>query len=150
MINTTEQPVAVVPPAVHTVDGAGIARLLPGVAASSISIGLLRGDGTLGALAFGPEPFDSEVLGLRIGRIAAAAAPSRDDHRALLAELARQARGEGYAQVLRRTGFDRLPEIWALERSGFELMDVGVTFARALRAPIESVVWDDLQIRPST
>jgi GNAT superfamily N-acetyltransferase len=122
----------------------------PGVAPSAIAIGLLLGDGTEGCLAFGPEPFDSAVFGLRIGRIVSASALTTAGYRALLAELAARARTDGYDQILCRTGLDRLAEVWALERAGFELMDAGVTFARSLAGRIDAPTHEDLLVRPST
>jgi GNAT superfamily N-acetyltransferase len=149
MINVTEPAVAS-SPTIRELAAAEAGAQFPGIAASSIAIGLLLGDGAHGRLAFGPEPFDSTVLGLRIGRIADTSAPSRDDYRVLFGELASRARADGYDQVLRRTGLDRLPEIWALERSGFELMDVGVTFGRVVRGPVDPALYEDLQVRAST
>lgn len=122
----------------------------PGLAASTISLALVLDDGSDARLAFGPEHFDSSVLGLGIGRVIYASAPSRDRYQALLAELAVRARRDGYDQVLRRTGLENLGEIWALERAGFELMDVGVTFGRKVGAPIAPVEHEDLTIRPAT
>jgi GNAT superfamily N-acetyltransferase len=97
-----------------------------------------------------PEPFDSEVFRLRIARITSASAPSAGDYHALFSETARRLRREGYDQILRRASLTNLPEVWALERAGFELMDAGVTFARALNAPIEPSSYDDLAVRLST
>jgi ribosomal protein S18 acetylase RimI-like enzyme len=72
--------------------------------------------------------FDSELLGLEIGRIVSARAGSEDAHRRLLAELSVLARDAGYRQVLRRTPLDRTDEVRALEQAGYRLMDVGLTF----------------------
>lgn len=118
--------------------------------ASTIGLGLVFDDGRGGRLAFGPEHFDSSILGLRIGRILSLSAPSPERCRALLKELETRARSEGYDQVLCRAGLENLGDIWALERAGYELMDVGVTFARTIRGPIESARYDDLRIRRST
>lgn len=122
----------------------------PGVSASTIALGLLLEGGEPGALAFGPEPFDSAVFGLRIGRIVSASAQSAAAYRTLFAEVAARARTDGYDQILCRTGLDHLAEVWALERSGFELMDVGVTFARSLTGGFEAPAYEDLLVRPST
>ncbi|PYR80074.1 MAG: hypothetical protein DMF86_01715 [Acidobacteria bacterium] len=100
--------------------------------------------------AFAPEPFDSEVLGLRIGRIISLTAPSTTQYESVLKQVASRARRAGYDQILRRTLAQNLPEIWALERAGFELMDVGVTFARALRGALDAPSYDDLQVRQAT
>jgi len=157
MINVLEHGSRAEQPVVRDARAEEIAARFAGIAPSTVAIGLVletpSPEGTLesrGALAFGPEPFDTAVLGLRIGRIVSASAPHCGGYRALLAELARRARSDGYEQVLRRSGLDNLTEIWALEGAGFELMDVGVTFARTLRGPIAPAVHEDLTIRPST
>jgi GNAT superfamily N-acetyltransferase len=153
MINVVEQGPKAERPEVRDARAEEIAARFAGIPPSAVAVGLVLepssgADG--GALAFGPEPFDTEVLGLRIGRIGSASAPSRDGYRALFDELAARATREGYQQILRRTGLENLAEVWALEGAGFELMDVGVTFARTLRGPIEPAVHEDLTIRPST
>jgi GNAT superfamily N-acetyltransferase len=99
---------------------------------------------------FTHEPFDSEVLGLRVGRLAAASASSRSEYRALFESIARTAREQGYDQILRRTSLQTFAEIWALEQARFELMDVGVTFARTLRGAIAPRADGDLRVGPST
>ncbi len=141
-------------PVVRDARAEEIAARFAGIVPSTVAVGLVLetapAGGPGGALAFAPEPFDSSVLGLRIGRIVSASAPSSSAWLALLAELGRRARLEGYDQILRRTGLENLPEIWALEGAGFELMDVGVTFSRTLRGPIAPGVHEDLTIRPST
>jgi hypothetical protein len=103
-----------------------------------------------GALAFGPEKFDSDVFGLQVGRILAVRAGAPQRHQALLDALIPRVRTLGYAQVLRRVPATGLDEIWALERSGFELMDIGLTFGRTLDRPITAPTYPDLVVRPST
>lgn len=107
-------------------------------------------DDAEGGLVFGRESFDSELLGLEIGRILDARAPSTQAHQELLSELLSRARGLGFAQVLRRVQATDLPAVWALERSGFELMDVGVSFIRRLPEPMEIPTYDDLVVRAAT
>jgi ribosomal protein S18 acetylase RimI-like enzyme len=102
------------------------------------------------ALAFAPEPFDSDALGISIGRIVHASAPSTGVYQRMFETAARRASRLEFAQVLRRTSLQNLQEIWALERSGFALMDVGVTFAQRIDAAIEPVTDHDLTIRAST
>jgi len=102
------------------------------------------------SIEFVPEPFDSEVLGLRIGRIASAHASGTADYQDLFTGVAISALADGYQQVLRRVGLTSMSEVWALERTGFELMDVGVTFARALAEPIAMPVHEHLTVRAST
>lgn len=114
-----------------------------------ISVGLLLEDAE-GGLAFSREAFDSDVLGLEIGRVVEAWGPSAEAHLALLGELVTRARGLGYDQVLRRVPIRHLAEVWALERSGFELMDVGLTFARRTRGPVQPPAHQDLVVRPAT
>ena len=125
-----------------------IDRLCPGVNLSTAEFVLAAGsDGTL---ALAPEPFDSDALALSVGRIVHASASSVERYVTLFAEAARRARHAGYRQVLRRAPMADLREVWALERTGFELMDVGVTFARALTEVIDPPRWEDLQVRAST
>ncbi len=157
MINVIEHGSRAEQPVVRDARAEEISSRFAGIVPSAIAIGLVLetpspggAAESSGALAFAPEPFDTAVLGLRIGRIVSATAPSCGGYRALFAELARRARADGYEQVLRRSGLENLTEIWALEGAGFELMDVGVTFARKLRGPIEPAVYEDLTIRPST
>ena len=102
------------------------------------------------ALAVAPEPFDSDVLHLKIARITSAAPVSADEYATLAGNLARRLRREGFDQLLRRASFANLDEVWGLERSGFELMDVGVTFAQILRGRVEPPPADELVVRPST
>jgi GNAT superfamily N-acetyltransferase len=102
------------------------------------------------AVAVAPERFDSDALGVRIGRIVHASAPSVECFERLFAEVTRRAQYTGYEQVLRRTALSNLPEIWALEHSGFALMDVGVTFALRLTGPFDAPTYEGLGIRRST
>ena len=137
-------------PVVRDTTGEETPAQSPGSGMDTIAVRLVLDDGGQSALELSPEPFDTAVLGLRIGRIVSASAPSCGGYKALFAELSQRARSDGYEQILRRTGLENLTEIWALEGSGFELMDVGVTFSRTLRGPIEPAVHEDLDIRAST
>jgi GNAT superfamily N-acetyltransferase len=156
MINVIEQGSRAAQPVVREARAEEISAWFAGIVPSTVAVGLVLQTSpgapleSTGALAFGAEPFDTAVLGLQIGRIASASAPSCGGYGALFAELARRARSDGYVQVLRRTGLENLTEIWALEGAGFELMDVGVTFSRTLRGLIEPAVHEDLTVRPST
>jgi ribosomal protein S18 acetylase RimI-like enzyme len=118
-----------------------------GIDPSAIALGLVRGESANEALAFADDAFDSAELGLRIGRIVALSARSTAAASALLQALAAHARRHGYQQVLRRTALSNLQEIWALESCGFEVMDVGLTFARVLGGPLDTIVHDDLLVR---
>jgi ribosomal protein S18 acetylase RimI-like enzyme len=96
------------------------------------------------------EPFDSEAFGVEIGRIRAAHATSAAGYRLLFKSVLQRARAEHFQQVLRRTRLENLDEIWALEATGFELMDVVVTFARSV-APVAAVpTWPDLEVKEAT
>ena len=101
-------------------------------------------------IAFTREPFDSEIFGLEIGRIQAAQASSAAGYRALFEAVLSDARAGRYDQVLRRTSLLNLPEIWALEATGFELMDIVVTFARRVMPGSQAPEWPDLRIEPAT
>jgi ribosomal protein S18 acetylase RimI-like enzyme len=125
-----------------------IAKRFPGVHAASVGFALVAGADA--ALACAPEPFDSEALALSIARIVHASAPSTAVYQQLFAEAGRRAADQRHDQVLRRTSLQNLQEIWALEHSGFALMDVGVTFALRLDDEIEPVSYEDLLIRAST
>jgi GNAT superfamily N-acetyltransferase len=106
-------------------------------------------------VVFTRDAFDSELLGLEIGRITEVPATSTSELRALFDRLLVSASAEGYDQVLRRSALGNLQEIWALEGSGFELMDVGVTFGQRVTAGTRPVAGGgdcngDLRIALST
>jgi ribosomal protein S18 acetylase RimI-like enzyme len=101
-------------------------------------------------VAFGKEPFDSEVFGLEIGRIHTAHASSPAAYRRLFDSVLSDARSKGYDQVLRRARLDNLAEIWGLEGAGFELMDVVVTFARRVAPGVSAPEWTDLRVDLAT
>jgi len=103
-----------------------------------------------GALTIAPDDFDSQALGLRICRIVSLSAREPEEYHSLLSGLKARLRAQAWQQVLRRTELGHFAEIWALERAGFELMDVGVTFARTLPGEVQPPVADELVIRPST
>lgn len=126
-----------------------IARTVPGIRASDLQLAFVL-DGEESAAAFKAEPFDSELLGLKIGRITALSARSASSYNTLLSTLLQRVQDEGYAQVLRRTGIERLEEIWALGHHGFELMDVGVVFGRTLSSVLEAAPHADLSIREAS
>ncbi len=112
---------------------------------------VLAAEGDHAAVALAREAFDSELFGLEIGRIPAVRAASTAEYRVLFEAALSRARVAGYDQVLRRTAVSNLAEIWALEAAGFELMDVGVTFAQRVapgaRQPAQH---DDLKVASST
>ena len=127
--------------------GEELAQRFPGVDPARIAIGLLADEN--GGLAFGREPFDSDVLGLEIGRIHELSATGLPGYETLLDSLTGRARALGYEQILRRVQVEAKEEIWALERSGFLLMDVGVTFNRPADSAFEAPAYDDLVVRLS-
>jgi ribosomal protein S18 acetylase RimI-like enzyme len=110
----------------------------------------LRLDSGDGSLTFGLERFDSDILGLKIGRIFAAQSAHLEGYCVLLHQLVTRIKPLAYDQVLRRVPTTHSDEIWALERAGFELMDVGLTFGRDLSARLERPTSDDLTVRLST
>jgi GNAT superfamily N-acetyltransferase len=126
-----------------------LASLLADASPDRVLAAVALDDGSGGAV-LGREPFDSEIFHRSIARVLVAKAPSSFDHRALHAALAARAAALGVSQVLRRVAVADLPEIWALEGNGFELMDVGVTYARKLEGRIETPTWSDLMVRIAT
>ena len=125
-----------------------IAGWAPGRDDAQIVTALASDDGAAGVVLL-REPFDSEIFHRPIARILLLTAPSAPALRPLLAALARRARELGIAQILRRVRLGDYEEIWALENGGFEIMDVGVTFARSIQGPIEAPA-DDLEVRIAT
>jgi ribosomal protein S18 acetylase RimI-like enzyme len=106
--------------------------------------------GDRGGIAFGQERFDSEIFALRIGRVLAVHADGPAGYEPLLRALGDRARSAAYDQVLCRASALDLPLVWALERTGFELMDIGLTFGRTVAGPLPTPEFDDLQVRLST
>lgn len=115
--------------------------------ASSVVLELPGGEGRT---VLKQDVFDSEVFERKIGRITEARASSTADHMLLLRSLAEKAEAKGFNQLLRRTGGTDRGEVWALERSGFELMDIGVTFGRRLGGIIAPPTRDDIIVRAAT
>lgn len=102
------------------------------------------------AIDFARDAFDSSIFRREIGRIRSMQAADAGDYPELVGMLVRRARSLGYAQVLRRVPASDLAEVWALERAGFELMDIGVTFARTLAGPIDPPADPELVVARST
>ena len=95
--------------------------------------------------------FDSECVGLEIGRHQRRSRVAAAEYRCLFEAVLCRARMGGYHQVLRRTAVSNLAEVWGLEGAGFELMDVGVTFAqRVAPGTREAASHSDLQVALST
>ena len=112
------------------------------------SSGVRSHDGT--SVDFVRESFDSEAFGLEIGRIRAAHATSAAGYRLLFKSVLQKARADHFQQVLRRTRLENLAEVWALEATGFEMMDVVVTFARSVAPATAVPVWPDLRVEEAT
>lgn len=137
-------------PDVFEADDTQLSMLFPDVDAASIAFALVTPDETA-AVAFGRESFDSGLFELEIGRIRAIRASARAQYRTLFDEVVSRAWSIGYDQVLHRTALANLPEIWALEAAGFELMDVGVTFAQRVRpGSHQAREYEDLRIAQAT
>jgi GNAT superfamily N-acetyltransferase len=131
---------------IHDTRRQKIGALFPELDPERLAFALTSGD-EQAAMAFAREPFDSELFGLEIGRISGARATSAAEYRCLFEAVLCRARMAGYDQVLRRTAVSNLAEIWGLEGAGFELMDVGVTFAqRVAPGTRQAVNHDDLHI----
>ena len=95
------------------------------------------------------DTFDSEVFDRPIGRIVELGSRSIGDLETMVAASVEAARALGWDQLLRRTPTSDLRSVWALERTGFELMDVGVTFSQTLRSD-EALDRRELAMRPAT
>jgi ribosomal protein S18 acetylase RimI-like enzyme len=96
------------------------------------------------------EPFDSELLGLRVGRTVTSTRPGRRELETLLRRVEVQARAAGFDQLIRRVDASAFEEIWALESTGHLLMDVGVTFARRFDGPLEAMPRAGVAVRTAT
>jgi GNAT superfamily N-acetyltransferase len=108
----------------------------------------LEGDG--GSITAVHDAFDSTHLKLSIGRVVEAQATSSSQFRTLHAELATRLRVAGIDQVLRRVGLDSQAEIWALEATGYQLMDVGLIFEYRFTRPLPFPDPDGVVVRLST
>jgi GNAT superfamily N-acetyltransferase len=115
---------------------------------ASVHALMLDGDG--GAIAASQEGFDSEHLGREIYWIRDFRATSSSGAVALLSELAVRLKTQGCDQLLRRVEASDLPAVWALERAGFELVDVPMTLALTLPAPRVERRSGDVKVRPAT
>jgi ribosomal protein S18 acetylase RimI-like enzyme len=135
-------------PDVRLVSHRALASMFPAIDPSRIDFGVSSAEGRV---ALGRDVFDSECLRLAIGRIHEADAPSKEEFRELFASVLTLASSAGYDQVVRRTSTTALQEIWALEATGFELMDIGVTFGRRLsRERDVAPETPGLQVAPAT
>ena len=93
-----------------------------------VPVELAVGDGSL---QLARDAFDSSTLGIEIGRVTTAQAASLSSYQELYSRLGDEVDELGYDQVIRRVGVNDRDESIALERTGFELVDVGLTFARS-------------------
>ena len=94
--------------------------------------------------------FDSELLKMPIARVLGARAPSTGAFVMLYADLAERLQELGFRQLLHRVDVEDTAEIWALERSGFELMDVGIALAYRFDGPLTAPHYDDLTVEAAT
>jgi GNAT superfamily N-acetyltransferase len=101
-------------------------------------------------LEFRREGFDSALLHHEVGRIVLMQVSQPEEYPLLFRALIPKAQRLGFTQVLRRVAAADLEEVWALQRTGFELMDIGLTFARTLREPVVPTDYDDLIVRTSS
>ncbi len=128
---------------------AELASRCGGIDPARIVVGLALRDGG-GGLAFGREAFDSEVFGLEVGRVLSLWALATEQHEILLRALTSRAARLGYDQVLRRVPCEDLAQTWALQRAGYALLDVGVTFTRRLHGPFGPSLRPDMKVRVAT
>jgi len=127
-----------------------IAAVFPDLDPARLAFTLIAADDRA-SVAFAREAFDSEVFGLEIARIPGARAASAAEYRRLFEAVLCRAGLAGYDQVLRRTAVSNLAEIWGLEGAGFELMDVGVTFAQRVGPGVRHAAsHSDLHVSLST
>ena len=107
-------------------------------------------EGEAAGIAVTHDLFDSEMLHMKIARVLDVRCSSSQRYELLYKELAAKLQNLGFTQVIRRLEVERLAEIWAMERAGFELMDVGVTFGRKIHGTVAAREFVDLNVRRST
>jgi ribosomal protein S18 acetylase RimI-like enzyme len=95
------------------------------------------------------DAFDSELLGLDVGRVDVPSDVSRPALERLLRALAGPAGEAGFDQLIRRVAASSFGDIWALESTGYLLMDVGVTFARRFTGRHEPKPTPHIEVRPA-
>ena len=110
-----------------------------------LAAGRLRGAAAIRHLAF-----DSEIFGAKVARIVSATTTDGADLEALYQSAAAWARDTGHRQLVRSVDATRLPEAWALERTGFRLVDISVTLRHDLEPERLPAVEDDLTVRDAT
>jgi len=93
--------------------------------------------------------FDSEVFERSIWRLTNFVAETPAGYAALL-ELVIGAVSTDAAQLLCRTSAAHLPEVWALEAMGFQLVDAGVTFALRSSAQVATPADSAITVRAAT
>jgi ribosomal protein S18 acetylase RimI-like enzyme len=136
--------------ALRSVDVAEMATVFPNLAGRPLALAL-AGASDDSAVAVSHEAFDSGVFGRTIGRIVGVRAGATHDFSTLLRAVTDACRSAGFDQLLRRTATTERAEVWALGATDFELMDVGVTFARSVAGRIEPPrARNDLAVRHAT
>ena len=91
------------------------------------------------------EDFDSDALGMQIGRVREIDPGPAAGAVAVLREGAAEARAAGFDQLIGSVPGDRIEEATDLGRAGFELIDLQVAFERPFHGP--AVAPDDAGIR---
>ena len=102
-----------------------------------------------GAVELRPLACDTAFFGARMGVIARLGAPATTD--ALYQGLVRvltQARAQSYAHLIFRAASDDFAAIWAAERAGLRLVDIGVDSTTLLTGQVPRVL-HGLTIRPA-
>jgi len=117
---------------------------IPGATLADI---LVESAGHAGEVRY--DAFDSELLELAVGRAVVAPNVFQPALERLLTTLADRAVEAGFDQLIRRVPAASFQDIWALESTGYRLMDVGVTFARRFQRPFEARAAADVDVRPA-
>jgi dTDP-4-amino-4,6-dideoxy-D-galactose acyltransferase len=90
-------------------------------------------DAEHGSIAFERAAFDSDIFGFSIGRVTRCDANDPAALAQLHASAIERARAEGLSLLWRTVLAEHRAEVAALERTGYGLVDVGVTFDHDLR-----------------
>ncbi len=134
---------------VSELSGQSVRAFFPHLASVPGLIGVAL-EGLDAAIAASLDPFDSEFLGHRVAWIRDARAPSQAAMIDLLNNLGEKLRAAGFDHVLRRVEAADLPQIWALQGVGFDLMDVSVTLARRFEKPHVAGIHERIVVRQAS
>lgn len=86
-----------------------------------------------GKVSFERVPFDSEIFGIEVARIADCTAKTAEGFEALHRTAVAEAAAKGFVHLSRRVLGDDYAEIAGLERAGYGLLDAGVVFDHDLK-----------------